>query len=456
MLTNRLSLPYWVLPCATSVLFLAALAVPMSDTPGPAMIIMAVFALTCAVAWIYPAGSTMAFSANKALRLVLWIGGAFLLYLVCQPFLLALVDPTARALYDTGAAAVEYLKLAGIFTCLLLGWRLARASRSGAVFIDALLVVSAIWAVAAIAMYIKDPSAAYGIKRAGGAARLAGAFSSPNSAGTFFAAASVLALARLLGVFYRQRGRPALDRIDWRAALCWILCCAALFLTMSRSALLAGVICSFSIVFILSWRRVSPVLLFVFLGAAAAILALIFFVPAIATFHRMENFGTAASMRSDIFRAHLEAGLTHPVFGRGLGSFITTNNTIVTAEDYSSLWSIRAAHNVYLQWFEDAGLVGLLGLFALNGAILLPIVMAAFFRAEISSRLIGILAGYLVFVMHGLTDYALQEPVLEVFLSLLLGAGLALSADYKKPGHKLKVSDGASAPRDGTKGRDRS
>jgi len=66
---------------------------------------------------------------------------------------------------------------------------------------------------------------------------------------------------------------------------------------------------------------------------------------------------------------------------------------------------------------------------------LAPIYGSAQRRQTMGSRLWIVLAAYLVFLVHGLTDYAFQEPALELFTAVLLGAGFAIATNSgRRPG----------------------
>ena len=155
----------------------------------------------------------------------------------------------------------------------------------------------------------------------------------------------------------------------------------------------------------------------------------------LAVVQRVRDLNSDGHVRTVIMSEHLKMIVHQLWFGSGLGSFNAVNNAILTTTNYPYLSPIRAMHNVYLQWLEETGIVGLACLVLVNLAILIPIYNAAQRRQTMGPRLWIVLAGYLVFMIHGLTDYALQEPALELFTAVLLGLGFAMATNSgRRPG----------------------
>ena len=76
--------------------------------------------------------------------------------------------------------------------------------------------------------------------------------------------------------------------------------------------------------------------------------------------------------------------------------------------------------------------MGLLALGLLNLSILIPIIRSALDRKMVRDRLWAILAAYCLFLIHGTTDYAFQEPALTVFLAVWMGLGLAMATNSNR------------------------
>ena len=98
----------------------------------------------------------------------------------------------------------------------------------------------------------------------------------------------------------------------------------------------------------------------------------------------------------------------------------------MTSETAAALWSIRATHNLYLQWLQEAGLVGAIPMFALVTAI---IGIAGLRSGSGSGRgrtlQHGLICANGVVLIHGLTDYAVQVPSIAAFWAFLLGLQFA-------------------------------
>jgi O-antigen ligase len=138
---------------------------------------------------------------------------------------------------------------------------------------------------------------------------------------------------------------------------------------------------------------------------------------------RVAEIDGAWVVRDQTLSAHWAAFIDSPLFGYGLGSFDAVNSQIMTGETYRNLWQIRATHNVYLQWLQEAGLVGAAPMFALIGLVLIvSILRAASGRGR--TMQLGLVCASLVVLVHGLTDYALQVPSIAAFWAFLLGLQL--------------------------------
>src|SRR5690606_35504412 len=66
---------------------------------------------------------------------------------------------------------------------------------------------------------------------------------------------------------------------------------------------------------------------------------------------------------------------------------------------------------------------------ALNLAVLIPMVRAILNEASAAPRLLMITGAYLVFLLHGFTDYGFQETALTLFVAMLLGGGFAMATN---------------------------
>jgi len=140
---------------------------------------------------------------------------------------------------------------------------------------------------------------------------------------------------------------------------------------------------------------------------------------------RLDKVDGDLVVRGAIFGAHWKAFLASPLFGYGLGSFSDVNSQIMTAENYGNLWSIRATHNVYLQWLEEAGIIGSAPMFALISVLLAVGVWRTTQLRSGQTLLRALVVANLVVLIHGTTDYGLQVPSIAAFWAFLLGLSFA-------------------------------
>ncbi|HTN40451.1 MAG TPA: O-antigen ligase family protein [Asticcacaulis sp.] len=434
----------WTWPVLVSVAVVTGFATPGSDLPAAALWLSAVFAALACAAFLFDAAAQPGLFQRPAVRNVAIALGIFVIA-VFVPLLVAALKPLAirgMALYDPSAALLESLKLAGVLCAFWLGLCLSHTDDRARRLFDALLYAGGLWAVASIFMFILDPAGIYGEMKFG-AGRLTGAFSSPNSAGTLFGALAVMAMGRVVSRFLMRTDTQVIERIDPLMTMVCVVSLAALMLTVSRGALFAVIISGVGLALVLLRGRVSlPMLAGVCLAGVLG-LAVLFATPLAGVVGRLESINGDAAVRLTILKSHFTFAGHQPLFGTGLGSFNTINNHIISADDYTALSLIRTMHNVYLQWFEETGAAGLLALAGLNLAVLAPMVMAARRRPHMAGRLWAILGGYAVFLLHGFTDYAFQEPALVLFIALILGCGFGIAGNRSPEGKKIRQKPAA-------------
>ena len=409
----------WLWPGLISAVVLAGWATYGSDLPGAAVLLATAFAILTAVAFSLPMAESPPLMQRKALR-------PLLIALAVLVAVLAL--STAFAVYDRSAAWVEMIKLGGVFCAFALGFRGALTDDKARRLFDALLYTGGIWAIASIIMFILDPDGIYGIAKMG-AGRLTGAFSSPNSAGTLFGALGVMALGRVISRILTRREPQILERIDPVMTGICTVSLAALMLTVSRGAIFSTIICAGGLGILLLRSHLSLPRLAAVGAIVVAVLVVVFATPLSNVIGRLDGIDGDALERTTILKSHFSFALQQPWLGSGPGSFNTVNSHIIATQNYRELAMIRAMHNVYLQWFEETGVMGLAALALLNFAIVAPMISGARRRSQMSGRIWAILAGYLVFLLHGLTDYAFQEPALAMFMALLMGCGFAMAGN---------------------------
>ena len=124
-------------------------------------------------------------------------------------------------------------------------------------------------------------------------------------------------------------------------------------------------------------------------------------------------------IRRQIIAPHWRAFLSSPWFGYGLGSFTTVNQMLMTEAGLRELHNVRAVHNLYVQWLEEAGIVGAGLLAALFVERLVPIARAALIALVLSS---GVLSSGVS--RRGASPWVLPRPIPGREVELAGGAGL--------------------------------
>ena len=112
--------------------------------------------------------------------------------------------------------------------------------------------------------------------------------------------------------------------------------------------------------------------------------------------------------------------------GYGLGAFDAVNKLGMRLPVYHVLRDVRAAHNVYLQWLEEAGILGAAPMFLCIAAIMVLTALGLRVRRQSRPWICALLAVDVLFLVHGVSDYALQVPSIAAFWALLLGLQLGM------------------------------
>jgi O-antigen ligase len=340
------------------------------------------------------------------------------------------VTASPAAAIDKSAVFVELIKLSALACVFVIAWLIGASDERARYFIKTLLIATGVFAVWAFVSQLVDPGFLFGaIAMPYGGTRLTASFLSANTAGTLFGVGVVLATCAMMERLRDQAG-VRWERLVQRSAIALttlIFSTACLILTASRGAMAATTV---GLIVLLVWEG-SARRWRLFGPAGAGLIALIVGGVALLAvggsqiFARLSQGGELG--RQDMAQAHWHAFLAAPWLGYGLGGFDGVNALVTTSANYPSLWNVHAVHDVYLQWLEEAGMLGASAMFACLGALIAVIVAGAWRRTRMTGWLIGVVAASLVFLVHGLSDFALQVPSMATLWTCLLGLGAGLA-----------------------------
>ena len=345
------------------------------------------------------------------------------------------VQASPAAAVDKSAVVIELVRLLALACVFLTAWVIGADDDRARWFLRLFLAGTGLFAIWAFISQLVDPGMLFGgIVLPDGGKRLSAAFLSANTAGAYFGV-SVLISACALTDSLRNRatgsallsGRglqlaaPSLVVLGFSAA--------CLILTASRGAFIAtGVALALFLLWEAAARRWKlfglPGLGVV--GLMAGLLALVA-IGGAPLIERLLRIDRDVAIRQEIATAHWHAFLAAPWMGYGLGSFDAINRMVTTSRNYPALWNIHAAHNVYLQWLEEAGAPGAAAMFAAIGLTLALTIRGAGQRSRMTTWIRGLVGASMVLLIHGLSDFALQVPSIAALLACLLGLAVGLA-----------------------------
>lgn len=327
------------------------------------------------------------------------------------------VSPGAATI-DKSATLLEIIKLLGLACIFLVGAITGASDQRARTAMNTLLGVGAAYA---LWVFFQHLSLTPG-------ERLAGSFQMANPSGTLFAALLLLAVgtatSRLSATTRRNRLTLGVA-LPVSAALIFVVC---LLMTASRGAFLAtgvALIVFGALEFFGGRVKLSRAAL-IGLGSLTVVGLFLFFAGD-RILDRFVTSGTADVGREQMMQVHWRAFLTSPLMGYGLGAFDTINRTLLDSQNFTNLWKIRAVHNVYLTWLEQAGLIGAAPMFALIGLLIFVTTRNALGRTRLTHALFALIAVDVVFLVHGFTDFTLEVYSMAAMWAYVLGLQLSLS-----------------------------
>ncbi len=256
------------------------------------------------------------------------------------------------------------------------------------------------------------------VERAEGVRRILSIYDSPNHLGLFLGRVIPIMVATIAFAADRRR------RIGYALALLPIA--AALYLTFSRGAWLVGLPAGLLAIGLLRGRRTRIAVV------ALLILALLALLPFAGTPRFASLFdlqGGTSFNRLLIWQGSLRMIAAHPLWGVGIGNFVTQYGRSMLPEAWREP-VIYHSHNVLLDFWAMLGISGVIALLGLVGACFRT-GLAVYRRladADQQALTLGLLASMAVFLGHGLVDTGYFLTDLAFLLMLTLGMLARLSA----------------------------
>ena len=326
---------------------------------------------------------------------------------------------------DRTATLVQIANILGLGCAFLSGLSIGRSDRRAERMMIALCLFGSVYSALALMSFV--------FKAATGAnapdARLAGSFLSSNVAAGFFIIIGALLLCNLDAMVSRAKKAKSSDLalVVNYAGLLLVLSC--LVLTASRMGAVTAVVAFLSLPVLRmttrSRSRQGWLALWPYAAAAAVFIGLVSAGQAL--LDRFSMIGADFDGRTTLMLLHWRAFIDHPFAGYGLGTFPALNKILTSPENFSKIWNVRATHNVYLQWLEEAGLPGFLLISAVITLVIREIVQGHGQRKSSGWLLRAVLASSIALLLQGLVDFSLQTPGIALFWSMLLGMGYAVA-----------------------------
>lgn len=330
------------------------------------------------------------------------------------------VSPGASTI-DKSATLIEIVKLFGLACIFLVGCSTgARDDRARyAIWLTLILgVVFGLWAFIG--------SATGTIYQTQGH-RLEGHFHNPNTAGLFFAVLLTLAIAELTRKLRRDGPRRSMSEalLFLAPVLVFGVCLLASASRGAMMAFLGGSIVLIVYRLFTGSLKPSRAVLGSLAGAALLIGAVALLGEKL--IDRLFESHESAIVRQSIWALHWQAFLDSPLFGYGLGAAETVNKTLISVANYPILWNIKAILNLYLQWLEEAGIVGTVPMFLCVALLIFAAARRGAGRTRNAGLIASLLAADAIFLIHGGTDFGLEVYSIAGFWAWLLGLQVSLA-----------------------------
>ena len=322
---------------------------------------------------------------------------------------------------DTSSTSAEIIKLLGLSVIFLVGAITGSSDRRARI---------AIWLILGLGLALglwAFFGSVTGTVYSTGGRRLEGHFLNPNTAGTFFACLLILTLAMLTREIRAAGAKEKLVRALPLSAIA-LTFAVCLLMTGSRGASLAFVGAAVTFITLQVFSKGFKLTRGLAIGFGLLLGgALLVYLVGDLLVERFFGTDRDAGVRTSIWAAHWKAFLAAPIMGYGLGTSESVNLTVMSASTFDYLMNIRGILNVYLQWLEQAGVLGAVPMFLCIGWLIIWTGGGAFSRTRMTLPLIGLLAVDAAFLLHGITDFALEAYSMSAFWAYLLGLQFALA-----------------------------
>jgi O-antigen ligase len=296
------------------------------------------------------------------------------------------------------------------------------------------LLAGGLLAAFAFLDFLIDPALNFGRERPYHLDRLSAPFLSANTAATLYGSIALMACGEALRRS-RHVGGSSWSRIIERAvpslllpALILMFAMSALFLTASRAGIaLVLVLMPVLVVWDVASRRSGLAAGFVWGGGAVLAISIFFALSGDLFFTRIQAAGEDGT-RPMMLQAYWQVAQDHLWLGTGLGSFEFINDRVASPDNATFIQFQGAAHNVYLQWILQAGILGAAAMFGLVGLVITHLFVGLRRRTRQRSYLRTIIIIIAFVAGHGLVDYAVEIPMMAWWLGWLAGLGFAISS----------------------------
>ncbi len=344
---------------------------------------------------------------------------------------------------DRDVSLMEMVKLGALAAFFVVGMSLGIQDKSAEVFFIFFIIVGAVFSMWAFMDYL-HMALSVPIEYAQHFRRLDANFGSANSAATLFGILSVFSLAAFIRTVKSTIAKTSnrmvfIEALIKRSAvpiISLLLTLTSLLLTASRGGILSSFV---AILVLICWElfsstgntsRVSK-----FSGTiliSGTIIVLVIIISGGLFFDRLDNSYAYLTSRAEMLTYHWQAIKASPWTGYGMGSFYLVNDTLMNAQSWRVLHGLGAMHNVYLQWLEEAGIIGSTLMFFTITLILWHIHRGLRIRRRMHTWLRAIICISLLLLLHGFVDYGLQVPSIAMTWALLLGTGFGLATQRKR------------------------